>query len=313
MRIVFMGTPDFAEAALKALIEAGFDIACVVTQPDREKGRGREVQASPVKTCAMAHGIPVLQPDRVRDPGAVKALASFRADVFVVAAFGQILPQKVLDIPRLGCVNIHASLLPRYRGAAPIQHAILNGDAATGITIMKMDAGMDTGDILYREEIAITEEDTGGTLFEKLSVLGASCIVKALPLLEQGLLTPVKQDEALQTNAPKITKESGRIDWNRDAESIARRVRAFDPWPGAFTTVEGKAWKITGARAIRSDERGAEADAGCVLSSMPEGIRVRTGAGDLLITELQPAGKRRMAVIDFLNGHTLESGTMMGT
>ena len=312
MRIVFMGTPDFAEAALDALIKAGFDIACAVTQPDREKGRGREVQASPVKTCAMAHGIPVLQPDRVRDPGAVKALKAFRADVFVVAAFGQILPQTVLDIPRLGCVNIHASLLPRHRGAAPIQQALLDGDKTTGITIMKMDAGMDTGDILYREEIAVTEEDTGGTLFAKLSALGASCIVKALPLLEQGLLVPEKQDHALATNAPKITKESGRIDWMRDAEHIARLVRAFDPWPGAYTVLDGKTLKITGAQAVMSDEQGPEVGAGCVLSATPEGIRVRTGAGDLIITELQPAGKRRMAVPDFLNGHALESGTVLG-
>ena len=312
LKIVFMGTPDFAVPALDALVRANISVACCVTQPDRAKGRGGRLAMPPVKKYAVEHGIPVLQPDNVRDKACVQALRAFQADFFVVAAFGQILPQGVLDLPRYGCINIHASLLPRFRGAAPIQHALLEGDRETGITIMKMDAGCDTGDILLQERIPITDDDTGGTLFEKLSALGAQMIVKALPDIASGALSGKPQDPALATDAPKLSKEMGTIDWNGKTSGIVRRIRAFDPWPGAATTLARKTLKVLSAREETNVQTEPDLVPGCVLSATKQGLFVKTGDGVLRILRLKPEGKKAMDVSAFLNGNPLESGTVLG-
>ena len=244
MKIVYMGTPDFAVRPLEELIAAGHEITLVVTQPDREKGRGKAVAMTPVKECALKHGIPVFQPVKIREEESVRKLSEVPADLFVVAAFGQILPRQVLEMPRYGCVNIHASLLPKYRGAAPIQWAILNGDRETGITIMQMGEGLDDGDILLQKKIPIAPDETGDGLFDKLMILGAEAIVEAVPLIESKSLTPLRQDEEKATHVKKITKEMGRIDWRLPASEIERRVRALDSWPSAYTSVNGKVLKI---------------------------------------------------------------------
>ena len=310
MKIVFMGTPDFARIALEALHEAGHEIVTAVTQPDREVGRGRQVRMSVVKEYALSRGIPVFQPEKIRDAEAVAHLKELGADVFVVAAFGQILPAQVLEIAPYGCINIHASLLPRLRGAAPIQQAILDGEEETGITIMRMDEGCDTGDILYQARIPIAESDTGGSLFDKLAKLGAKCIVDTLPEIAKGSIVPVKQEEALATYTAKLTKESGKIDWKRDAASIARTVRAMTPWPSAYTTLAGRrlsVWEAHPAKAERTD-----ASPGTVLSAGADGIIVQTGDGALAITSLQAEGKKRMDARAFLNGSRVTGGMTLG-
>ena len=306
MRITFMGTPDFSVGALNALYEAGHEIVLVVTQPDKPKGRSGALSMSPVKEYALAHDLSVFQPTKVREEAAVARLEETGADVFVVAAFGQILPQSVLDIPRYGCINIHASLLPALRGAAPIQQAILDGASETGITIMQMDAGCDTGDILLQEAVAITEEDTGGSLFEKLSSLGARMIVEALEKLEAGTLTHTKQDDALATMTGKIEKSSGRIDWTRDAAYLSRAVRAFTPWPGSVTTLHDKPLKICAARALEESDSAAP---GTIVRVERDALIVQTGKGLLQITDVQPAGKKQMPVRDYLLGHKITEGT----
>ena len=301
-----MGTPDFSVGALNALYEAGHEIVLVVTQPDKPKGRSGALSMSPVKEYALAHDLSVFQPAKVREEAAVARLKETGADVFVVAAFGQILPQSVLDIPRYGCINIHASLLPALRGAAPIQQAILDGASETGITIMQMDAGCDTGDILLQEAVAITEEDTGGSLFDKLSELGARMIVEALEKLEAGTLTHTKQDDALATMTGKIEKSSGRIDWTRDAAYLSRAVRAFTPWPGSVTTLHDKPLKICAARALEESDSAAP---GTIVRVERDALIVQTGKGLLQITDVQPAGKKQMPVRDYLLGHKITEGT----
>ena len=314
MKLVFMGTPDFSVGALDALYQAGHEIVLVVTQPDKRKGRSGALSMSPVKEYALSHDLNVFQPLKVREETAVARLKETDADVFVVAAFGQILPQSVLDIPRYGCINIHASLLPRLRGAAPIQQAILDGEKETGITIMQMDAGCDTGDILLQEGIAITEEDTGGSLFDRLSVLGARLIVEALNRLEEGTLTAVKQDDARSTMTGKIDKASGRIDWEKDAAFIARSVRAYTPWPTGFTTLDGKTLKILKATAAMAEdvpETGSGMQPGSVVKTDKGALYVLTGDGVLKITEVQMEGKKRMRVHDFLLGRAVPVGTRL--
>ena len=260
MKIVFMGTPDFAVGALEALIKAGHEITAVVTQPDKAKGRSAQLTFPPVKECAVKYGIPVFQPRRIKTPEAVEELKKYPADVYVVAAFGQILSQEILDMPRFGSLNIHASLLPKYRGASPIQNVILNGEEKTGVTIMQMDAGIDTGDMLYQKEIDIERTDTFETLHDKLMVLGGKAIVEALPLLEQGELEPVSQDEELSCHAPLITKEMGRLDFKQDAYTLELKVRGMNPWPSAYTTYRGKQLKIWDAVA---EEQGKKDDDNC--------------------------------------------------
>lgn len=310
MKIVFMGTPEYAVGALEALIGAGHEITAAVTQPDKAKGRSGSLQYSPVKECALKHGIPVFQPERVKRPEAVETLRSYEADVFVVAAFGQILSREILDMPRLGCLNIHASLLPRYRGASPIQHAIIDGEERTGITIMQMDAGIDTGDILYQKELPIDRRDTSQSLYDKLTVLGGQTIVEALKLLEQGMLVPRKQQEEEGSYVKMITKEMGRIDFSRDALSIERLVRGMTPWPSAYTLFRGKQMKIWEAAALEGDVSGL--DAGTVSAVGKEDFTVVTGRGFLQIRELQLEGKKRMSAHDFLLGMRVTPGEKLG-
>lgn len=314
MRVIFAGTPDFARAALERLHAAGFDIPLVLTQPDRPAGRGLKLQASPVKQLALEHGWPVAQPRSLRLDGkypedaaaARDAIEAARADVMVVAAYGLILPQWVLDAPRLGCLNIHASLLPRWRGAAPIHRAIEAGDRETGVTIMQMDAGLDTGAMLLAERVAIAPEDTTGSLHDRLAALGGRLIVEALELAACGGLAPVPQPEAGVTYAHKIDKAEAAIDWTQPADLIARRVRAFDPFPGAYAVLGGETIKLWSAEPV--EEAVAAGAPGQILAVDGDGVQVQCGTGRLRLTQLQRAGGKRLAVADFLRGFELRPG-----
>ena len=321
MRIVYMGTPDFAVGALEAIIAAGHEVVAVVTQPDKEKGRGKAVSMSPVKECAIKHSIEVFQPVRIRNAEAVEQLKSYEADMFVVAAFGQILSQEILDMPKYGCVNIHASLLPAYRGAAPIQWAILDGLKETGVTIMQMDAGIDTGDILLQETIAIEDTDTGESLFEKLSILGAKTVVKAIELIEKGEIVPVKQNDALSNYAKMLKKEMGRIDWNDDAQKIERYVRGLNSWPSAYTFINGKQLKIWKAQVVDSTFEinrfrrcfGADCSpVGAIIGADKKSIIIGCGKDALRVFEVQLEGKKRMEVDAFARGYELNFGDRLG-
>ncbi|MCR5657321.1 MAG: methionyl-tRNA formyltransferase [Butyrivibrio sp.] len=309
MKIVYMGTPDFAVAALEKIIEKGHEVVCVVTQPDKPKGRSDKLMPSPVKECALKHGLEVFQPEKIKTPDAVAKLKTYDADIYVVAAFGQILSQEILDIPRLGCVNIHASLLPEYRGAAPIQFSILDGKKETGVTIQQMNAGMDTGDILSVAKLPITEEDTAGILFDKLMYLGADLIAETLPKLEKGEITPIPQDESKATKCGKISKDMGKINWNDSAEKISYLVRGMNPWPSAFTKLNGKMLKIW---TVKVTGEKANGNAGTIHSVTKESILVNTGDGVLEISELQLEGKKRMDVKSFLLGYDVEPGMVIG-
>jgi methionyl-tRNA formyltransferase len=306
MRLIFAGTPEFAAAALKALIAAGHDVPLVLTQPDRPAGRGMKLKMSPVKEVALAHGLPVAQPGNLRSQEARQPIHVANADVMVVAAYGLILPQAVLDMPRLGCVNIHASLLPRWRGAAPIQRAILAGDGSTGITLMQMDKGLDTGAMLSRAALPILESDTTGSLHDKLAELGAREIVALLPSLAAGQVVATPQDGALATYAAKIGKEEARLDWRRPARELDRRIRAFNPFPGAFCLIDQEPLKIW--RAKRVDDSGT---AGQVLAVTPHGFRVACGEGALEIGEVQKAGGKRLMAAAYLAGHGLQPGIVL--
>ncbi len=310
MRIVFMGTPDFAAGALEALIKAGHEIAAVVTQPDKAKGRSKEPIPSPVKVCALKHDIPVLQPKRIKTPEAVEELRSYGADIFIVAAYGQILSQEILDMPPLGSLNIHGSLLPKYRGASPIQRAIIDGEEKTGITIMQMDAGIDTGDMLYKKETKIGPEDDFETLHDRLTLLGGEAVVEALTLLEQGKLKPEKQDESQSCYAPLISKEMGVIDFSRPAISIDRLIRGMTPWPSAYTGLRGKQLKIW--KAVPETQRDVSGHVpGEILSVEKDSVIVAAGEGAIRLLELQIEGKKRMPAHDFLLGVRLEPGEVL--
>ena len=301
MRVAFGGTPEFARAALAAIVAAGFDVPLVLTQPDRPAGRGQKLQPGPVKVLALEHGIPVHQPERLKDPATHEPLIAAAPDVLVVAAYGLILPQAVLDIPRLGCINIHASLLPRWRGAAPIQRAIEAGDRETGVTIMRMEAGLDTGPMLLAETLAITADDTAATLHAKLAAQGARLIVQALRDL--GHLTSVAQPTEGVTYANKIDKAEAQLDFNRPAEELARRLRAFDPFPGAAATLDGTTIKLW--RGMVESGSGVP---GTVLAADGSGIVVACGAAALRITELQKPGGKRLPAADFLRGFPVSPG-----
>jgi len=293
-----MGTPQFAVPPLRALAEAGHEIAGVVTRIDKPAGRGRNVAAPAVKTVALQMGLPVFQPKRVREPAFIDTLRTLNPEVVVVAAYGQILPKEVLALPKYGCINIHASLLPACRGAAPINWAILRGDTATGVTIMQMDEGMDTGAILMQEGLPIGPGDTTGTLTEKLSALGAKLITKALPLVQSGLLKPIIQDGSKATLAPLLKKEDGLIDWTLPAADIHNRVRGFSPWPGAYTFLGGGMIKILETEALPG-----EGEPSRPYQGPDNTLEVGTGKGRLRIVLLQPAGKKPMRAADFLRGH----------
>ena len=304
-----MGTPDFAAGALKSLIEAGHEITAVVTQPDKAKGRSQELLPPPVKVVALEHGIPVLQPVRIKRPEEVEKLKQYPADIYVVAAFGQILSQEILDIPEFGCLNIHASLLPKYRGASPIQHVIIDGEEKTGITIMQMDAGLDTGDMLYQKEIVISPKDTYASLHDKLMVLGGEAIVEALPLLEQGKLVPRKQEDALSCYAHLIDKTMGELDFTKSAEILDRLIRGLNPWPSAYTTYHGKQLKVWEAEPVKSPKAGKPGE---ILAVEKDAVLVAAGSGALRITSLQLSGKKRMSAHDFLLGVRMTPGEILG-
>ncbi len=315
MKIVFMGTPDYAVGSLEAIVGAGHQVAAVVTQPDKPKGRGKdknipELQMPPVKQCALKYGIPVFQPVKVKAPEAVEELRKYEADIFVVAAFGQILSEEILHMPRYGCVNIHASLLPKYRGAAPIQWAILNGENETGITIMRMDKGIDTGDMLMKCTVPISEKETGESLYDKLCEAGAKLIVQALPLIEDGMLIPEKQKEEDATYVTVLKKSQGHIDWTKEALVIDRLIRGLNPWPSAYTYYDSKTLKIWEAEPRELEE--VPAQTGTVTKVEKDAFYVKTGKGELKVTQVQLEGKKRMSVKDFLLGYALKPDTILG-
>lgn len=309
MRVVFMGTPDFAVETLKALIASGHEVAAVVTRPDKPRGRGKSMQFTPVKEEAVKAGIPVYQPLKVRDEEFVEFLRKLAPEVIVVVAFGQIIPKSILQMPRYGCVNVHASLLPKYRGAAPIQWAVLDGEEKSGVTTMQMDDGIDTGDMLLKEEVILEKTETGGSLFEKLSTVGAQLLIKTLDALETGAVTPEKQPEDSPTAyAAMMTKEMGKISWEKEAKEIERLVRGLNPWPSAYTRLEGKTLKIWGSEA---EEKESHLAAGTVTGSDKEAFYVQTGKGILKVTELQLEGKKRMDAGAFLRGYPVKKGTIL--
>jgi methionyl-tRNA formyltransferase len=308
MRIVFLGTPAFAVPPLAALVAARHDVCCVVAQPDRPAGRGQELREPATKVWAREHGIPVLQPEKVRDGRLAAELRALSPDVLVVVAYGRILGRDLLELAPLGAVNVHASLLPRWRGAAPIQWAIAEGDRETGVTIMRMDEGLDTGDMLLQRAIPIGPTDTSASMHDRLGELGAAALVEALPLFAERRLTPVKQDGDLVTLAPIIEKEHGRLDFTLPASRLACRVRGFTPWPGTFTLLEGKVLKVHAA--VEAPPAGlAPGEA----RAAPEGLLVGTSGGaSLLVTEVQLEGKRRVPATEFLKGQRIAPGTVLG-
>lgn len=308
MRIIFMGTPDFSVGTLEALVEAGHDVCLVVTQPDKPKGRGKEMQFTPVKEAAVKHGIPVFQPRRVREPECVEELRKYNADVCVVIAFGQILPKEILELTPYGCMNVHASLLPAYRGAAPIQWALISGEKVTGITTMQMDEGLDTGDMLLKVEVPITNEDTGETLHDKMAEAGAKLAVETLAQMEKGLLKPEKQGETTTPYAKMLKKEMGNIDWTKPADEIERLVRGMNSWPSAYTKWENKVMKIWRAAV---EEKDTQAAAGTIVEVTKDSFSIQTGKGLLVVKELQIPGKKRMDAGAFLRGYQIAEGTVL--
>lgn len=310
MKILFMGTPEFAVPVLEALAAAGHEVVLAVTQPDKAVGRSGKLTPPPVKVCALAHGIPVFQPERVRRPEAMAELEKVPADLGVVVAFGQILPQRLLDLPTHGCFNVHASLLPMYRGASPINHVILAGEKESGVTIMQMDAGIDTGDILLQEAVPFAEDETAETLAEKLSALGARLIVEAIGKLEDGTLTRTPQ-EGESCYAGMLTKEMGLIDWKLPAEEIGRRIRGLLPWPGTWTYRNGKKL-IIGSGVPEAQEVPPNLVPGAVFRADKKGLLVQTGEGALRILSLQPEGKKMMDAKSFMNGSHVTEGELWG-
>jgi len=307
MKIIFMGTPDFAAASLEALIASRHEIQAVVTQPDKPKGRKGELTPSPVKVIAKREGIKVYQPLKVRDEEFVKTLRAYNPDVMVVVAFGQIIPLSILKMPKFGCVNIHGSLLPKYRGAAPIQWAVLDGEKETGITTILMDEGIDTGDILLKKTIKIDTDETSGSLFDKLMALGAETILETLDELEKGSLTPIKQGESPTAYAKMLTKAMGLIDFTRPAKELDCFVRGMNPWPSAYTLLSGKTLKLWKVRAVEGSGK-----AGSVINIDKESFTIACGEGAIEVLEVQLEGKKRMSAGDFLKGSTLNIGQELG-
>lgn len=308
MKVVYMGTPDFAVGPLEAIIKAGHEVTAVVTQPDKPKGRGKEMAMSPVKECALQYHIPVLTPVKIKAAEAVEELKQYPADIFVVAAFGQILSEEILNMPKYGCINIHASLLPKYRGAAPIQWSIIDGEEETGITIMQMDKGLDTGDILFQKRVAITAEETGESLFDKLALTGAEFVVEALERIEKGDVHPIKQEDEKSSYAKMLSKSVGKIDWTQSAVAIERLIRGLNSWPSAYTTYKGKQLKIWSAT-VEPHEAG---EPGTVAKVSKDAVYIRTGEGALALKEIQLEGKKRMTTKEFLLGRSFEEGEKLG-
>lgn len=308
MRVIFMGTPDFSVGTLEALVEAGHDVCLAVTQPDKPKGRGKEMQFTPVKEAALKHGIPVFQPKKVRQPECVEELRKYNADICVVIAFGQILPKEILELTPHGCMNVHASLLPAYRGAAPIQWALISGEKVTGITTMQMDEGLDTGDMLLKVEVPITDEDTGETLHDKMAAAGARLAVETLAAMEAGTLKPEKQGETTTPYAKMLKKEMGNIDWSKPADEIERLVRGLNSWPSAYTKWDNKVMKIWRAEVAAEN---TDAAPGTIVKVGKDSFAVQTGNGLLVVKELQIPGKKRMNADAFLRGYQIAEGTVL--
>lgn len=309
MRIVFMGTPDFAVPCLKVLIEQKHDIAAVVTQPDRAKGRGKKLAPPPVKVLAEEAGIPVYQPERIKTPEFTELLRSLKPDAIIVVAFGQILSKEILDIPPQGCINVHASLLPKYRGAAPINWCIINGEKVTGVTTMYMDVGLDTGDMIIKKETAIGDNETAGELHDRLMELGVQVLSETMELIAAGNAPRTPQDDAEATYAPIMTKALGRIDWSKPAEEIRNLIRGTYPWPGAFTTYNSKVFKVFSAELL--DPGIISSKPGTIARVEKDRIVVDCGSGRLAITELQFENEKRMSVEAYLRGHEIETGAVL--
>ena len=307
--IVFMGTPAFAVPSLAALHRSRHTVIQVITQPDRPKGRGRKIVPPPVKVAARGFGLPVMQPGKVKTDSFIESLSQLCPDVLAVAAYGHILPKTVLSIPTVGCINVHASVLPKYRGAAPIQWAIINGERETGITTMMMDVGMDTGDILLSATETIRPDDTAATLHDRLAVIGADVLIDTLNRLADGTLTATPQEHSQATVAPMLKKEDGRIDWNLSADAIANRIRGMTPWPGAFAFLGDKRLKIFSAVPVTSDSADTP---GTVVAGFADELRIATGDGALSVLEVQGASGKRLKVKEFLLGHPIEPGTVLG-
>ena len=306
MRVIFMGTPDFATGTLEEIVLAGHEVVGVVTQPDKPKGRGKTLMPTPVKEVAMKYNLPVYQPKKVREPEFVEVLRGLKPDVMVVAAFGQIISKEILEMPKYGCINVHASLLPAYRGAAPIQWAVINGDKESGVTIMQMDEGIDTGDMIEKVVVPIAEDETGGSLFDKLSQAGAKLCVKVLQDLEDGKAVREKQPEESTTPyARMIDKKMGSIDWEKPAKEIEQLIRGLNPWPSAYTRLQGKTLKIWKAEVLLEHSQEAP---GQITEVTKDSIVVQTGQGRLKILELQLEGKKRMDAASFLRGYDLKEG-----
>ena len=309
MKIIFMGTPDFSVGTLEALIEAGHEVVLAVTQPDKPKGRGKEMQFTPVKECALKYNIPVFQPVKVREPECIEELRKYEADIMVVVAFGQILPKEILEMTPYGCVNVHASLLPKYRGAAPIQWAIIDGEEVTGVTTMQMNEGLDTGDMLLKTIIPIEAKETGGSLFDKLAEAGAKLCVETLVGLENKTIIPEPQGEMTTSYAKQIKKELGNIDWTKKGIEIERLIRGLTPWPSAYTDWTGKVMKIWDAEIV---EGSSDKEPGTIVKVEKDAFYVQTGEGLLKVCELQIPGKKRMDSGAFLRGYQVQAGTVLG-
>ncbi len=314
MRIVFMGTPAFAVPTLQQLLKTEFSVVGVVCQPDRPSGRGKKVQVGPVKALALSQNVPVVQPEKMKDPKLLGTLGAWEPDVVVVAAFGRILPKTILDLPPQGCLNVHGSLLPRYRGAAPIQWAVIQGEVKTGVTIMLMDEGMDTGAILQQEVIPIGPDETSGELAPRMAQVGGALLVRSLRGWVSGTMTPLPQNDSAATLAPILTKEDGLMFWDRPARSLANRIRGLSPWPGVYTFLEGERWGIWKVQ-VEDQESGMRHTAhdtpqapGTITAVTKQAIRVQTGEGSLNLLEIQPENKKRMHVSDYVAGHRVTSG-----
>lgn len=308
MRVIFMGTPDFAVSTLEAIVAAGHEVVLVVSQPDKAVGRSKALKYTPVKACALSHGIEVYQPERVRAAECIEYLRNYQPDIIIVEAFGQIIPKEILQMPPYGCINVHASLLPKYRGAAPIQWAVINGDKITGVTTMRMAEGIDTGDMILKEEVVIREDETGGSLFERLAEVGAGLCVKTMKAIEDGTAVYTPQDHGAATHVGKIPKELGNIDWSKTAETIECLIRGLDPWPSAYTRLGDKTLKIWKARVDSHEIKGMPGD---IVGVDKKHIFVQAGNGILELLEIQLEGKKRMFTETFLNGFSVEEGTRL--
>ena len=305
MKVIFMGTPDFSVGTLEALIEAGHEVVLAVTQPDKPKGRGGKMQYTPVKEAALAHGIPVFQPVKIREAQAVEELRKYNADIMVVIAFGQILPKEILEVTPYGCINVHASLLPSYRGAAPIQWAVINGDKVSGVTTMQMNEGLDTGDMIMKTEVPLAEDETGGSLHDKLAKAGAKLCVETLKALEDKTATWETQGESPTAYAKMLDKKLGDIDWSKSAKAIECLIRGLNPWPSAYTDWNGKVMKIWEAKVL---DENTDATPGTIVKVEKDGFSVQTGDGLLKVLVLQIPGKKRMEADAFLRGYQIETG-----